>query len=545
MDKKIALISFLSNRKDGFTAVLLIVATLTVGLAWVLASPVGSSPDEDYHMGSIWCPPPVESSGCRTGVDAEGASGVYVPALVRDASKCYAFHAEISAACMSGIPSDGLVLTTRVDHGEYPPYYYRFMHIFVGPDVTRSILVMRVVNVVLAVAASSVALLISSGVERRRWAAAIALSVVPLGLFLIASVNPSSWAVTGIAVLVLAMDALLKASKRLALSVASLTVMGGAVMAAGARVDGALYVILTLVVMSIVHGVRSYSVRSRILAPVLAAAFAGWSFLNAGSGGFSVTSGVAASESPFNVLYRNILELPNFLLRLYSDLGWLDTSMPPLVRVTMGFLAATMVMIGITQLNLRKSVALLIAGGAIVMLPLIVAQRGLVLLSAVDYPQPRYVLPLAAVLLFVALAPGRASVVIARPQRVSMYLLLVGAHSLALLTNIRRYTSGVGGGASLSNVQWWWPAGPGPFTLWGLASLAFAIAALVLLMSHDPVAVSSEARLAPKPRRALSTPIVLPNARGGEAVLNIAAVSTVKDVAPDGGDPRPLGPGVA
>ena len=23
--------------------------------SWVLASPVGSSPDDDYHMASIWC----------------------------------------------------------------------------------------------------------------------------------------------------------------------------------------------------------------------------------------------------------------------------------------------------------------------------------------------------------------------------------------------------------------------------------------------------------------------------------------------------------
>ena len=55
---------------------IVVIAAAVAGLAWAISSPIGSSPDEDYHLASIWCPPPVESSGCRVQMDAQGTTTV-------------------------------------------------------------------------------------------------------------------------------------------------------------------------------------------------------------------------------------------------------------------------------------------------------------------------------------------------------------------------------------------------------------------------------------------------------------------------------------
>ncbi len=496
------MIAAIKRNAGTLTGIGLVLAAFIVGLAWCLASPIGSSPDDDYHMASIWCPPPIASSGCVTGTDAEGVSGVVVPALLRDSSACYAFHAEVPADCMSAVSTTETVLSTRVDQGAYPPYYYRFMHLFVGADVTVSILLMRLVNVCLAVALGTLALLVADAASRGGWGFALIGSLVPLGLFLVASVNPSSWAITGIAVLALSMNTLLTAARAQAIAASSVLVVVGSVMAAGSRVDAAIYVILTVGALSILHGLGAYAKWSRLAAPILSILLAAWSFVAIGATG--VPSGGVSRDpalTPLGVLTRNILEFPDFFLRLFSNLGWMDTIMPPLVRVTAGLVAGSLLVIGLGRLNLRKAVALLAVGVPIVALPLVMAQRQLLLLSGGDFPQPRYVLPLLPVLIFIALTPTGAPVPFGRGQRTAVWALIVAAQTVGLLTNIRRYTTGVGGGGTPAlEAQWWWPIGPGPLTLWALGSLAFAAAAAGLL-GRAPSHSREALRTGPPPAR--------------------------------------------
>ena len=72
-------------------------------------------------------------------------------ARVVDAEKCFAFDGDVSAGCVAGIP-DEMVATDRVNAtaGLYPPVYYRTMAFLVGPDIERSVLVMRLFNAALA-----------------------------------------------------------------------------------------------------------------------------------------------------------------------------------------------------------------------------------------------------------------------------------------------------------------------------------------------------------------------------------------------------------
>src|SRR5665647_789409 len=103
---------------------IVVIAAAVAGLAWAISSPIGSSPDEDYHLASIGCPPPVESSGCRVQTDAQGTTTVALNARVVAAPACYAFHPDTSAACIWAIPADMTVNDGRYDRGEYPVGFY-------------------------------------------------------------------------------------------------------------------------------------------------------------------------------------------------------------------------------------------------------------------------------------------------------------------------------------------------------------------------------------------------------------------------------------
>ena len=49
------------SRRPAVVGGLLLILMLLTGLGWAVSSPVESSPDDNYHLGSIWCPRP---AGC-------------------------------------------------------------------------------------------------------------------------------------------------------------------------------------------------------------------------------------------------------------------------------------------------------------------------------------------------------------------------------------------------------------------------------------------------------------------------------------------------
>ena len=51
-----------ASRRPALLGGLLLVLMLLTGLGWAVSSPLESSPDEDYHLGSIWCPRPADGS---------------------------------------------------------------------------------------------------------------------------------------------------------------------------------------------------------------------------------------------------------------------------------------------------------------------------------------------------------------------------------------------------------------------------------------------------------------------------------------------------
>lgn len=466
--------------------------------SWAFASPVGASPDDDYHMASIWCAGGTNEL-CQQG---HTASERKVPYELISASNCYAFRPTVSASCPTA-PITDLRNTSRGNFdGSYPPVFYTTMSMFAGPDIPVSILLMRVFNALLFV--GGVTALFFLLPRRRRgpflWGGLIAL--VPLGMFIIPSVNPSSWAVLSGATLWIALLAYFRSDTRLRQIASGVLAVLFTAMGAGARSDSAVYACVAIGVVIILTFERSkqYAVRAILPAALVLVAVA---FFLA-SGQSSVVDPGTAPGSP-SLASQARLTLANLVLLpgLFSGalgttgLGWLDTAMPASVWVSTLAVFFALVFWGLQKLGRRKSFAVILVFTCLMLIPVYVLVKDGVTVGA--GVQPRYVYPLLIMLGGLALLGfARDDLGLGRLQLGIVVALLTIANSVALHTNIRRYVTGIdGAGLNLDkNIEWWWQMPISPMVVWIFGSIAFGIAMLGIYAYARRTAVT-EVEMAP------------------------------------------------
>lgn len=447
--------------------------------AWALASPVGASPDDDYHLTSIWCGQGLRDGLCEAG-DADDERRV--PSRLLEAPSCFAFNPEQSASCPLS-PSEVLVSTNRGNFsGDYPPVFYGVMSVFVGPDVEASVIAMRLANAAIFVGVlTTLALLLP---RRFRLGAVLPFTIgaVPLGMFLVPSVNPSSWAVLSALGLWIAVVGVVRAEekwRRIALSVFALLL---ALIGAGARSDAAVYAGIAVMVALVVTFQRSRRWFFAAGLGVAIAMVAAVSFLTSGQS--SAIAGDAAPAGGLGSLIANIVLLPSLWVGSFGTwgLGWLDTALPPLVWVGSIIAVASLLFSGLRRMTLRKGLALGLTFAALAVIPLYILHVGGVTVGAAV--QPRYIYPLLLLLMGLVLWDRDATrILFTRLQWIVLGTLLISANAVALHTDIRRYVTGVDqNGPDLeAALEWWWSLAFGPTWVWLAGSIAFA-AAIVLVV---------------------------------------------------------------
>lgn len=478
-------------------ALCVVVATLFAGVAWSVSSPIGSSPDEDFHMASMWCPPPLETSGCPAVTENGRIVGVYLPEYIAQPN-CFAFHPRRTGECQEALSRTKLVVTKRVDNGNYPGPYYRFAHLFVGGDPDASVLGLRLFNLAACVSLIGSAITLCPRRLRPAIGWALAASVVPMGMFLVPSINPSSWAFTGITTFWIAGIAMARAVNRWVFGWSTLLAASGAVMAAVARNDSIIALLLAVAAGTVLFG----KWRLLSLVHVWPRRTLGWAFMVIVTLGVAIWSYASSASSagipatperalrdPLQVFTNNMFEIlatPAGILGA-ANLGWSDTHMGQSVTFSTIAVAGFVFMVGLADLSLRKVLALLGIGGSFLLLPIYMLQQAMAYMG--DQVQPRYFLPLLPLLLAVALLRSdvRGSVNIRRGSAVVAWVLLVFAHTLALLTEVRRYAIGLYGPFwpdALPGWRYYLPWSPGG--LWMVGSIAFAIATSVLVWLARP-----------------------------------------------------------
>jgi hypothetical protein len=467
--------------------VLLALATLATLGSWALSSPVGSSPDDDYHLVSIWCASTSSADLCAPGSSAKSRE---VSSSLLTAP-CYAGDANISAKCQAdnGVFSHPkMVDSTRGNFtSKYPPVFYEVNGLLATNDVQASALSMRFLN-----------LLIFLGMGVALWFAAPrslraptglmwALTLVPLGLFIIPSNNPSSWALTGVAGAFISLLGFRVTTGRRKWVLAGLFGIS-AILAAGARADGAVYVGVAVVAVFAITwqrwNWRIFIVPAGILLvaagiflstrnPALTGA------VHVGLGAAELEAGIT-SRDPLLVLGSNIFKLPDIWAGAFGRfaLGWLDTGMPPLVWALAGTACAVVIFMRLHSLPVINRLVLIGIGVLLTAIPLYYLQIRLALVG--ESFQARYVLPLLILFVGVSLVKRTPEGQwLSRTQAVVLGVMLAVAQSVALYENLTRYVRGdnTGGGWNIDEDRaWWWEMPISPMMVWLVGTVAFAIA---------------------------------------------------------------------
>ncbi|WP_309615956.1 DUF2142 domain-containing protein [Salinibacterium sp.] len=455
-------------------------------ISWGLSSPVGSSPDDEFHLASIWCGQ--ENSRCAAG-ETPGERMVS-PELLIDAV-CYAYKPGVSAECQGedfGSTPGQLIESDRGNFSAlYPPVFYAAMSLLAGSNVETSVMLMRIANAALFVGLMTTTFLLLP--QRRRltlvWASVI--TAVPLGMFIIPSTNPSSWAILSAALLWISLLGYFESTgkRKVGLAVVALV---AAVMGAGARADAALYAILAIALVMLITARRDAGYWIQAILPASLIAVAGLLYLTANQSA-ALTAGLPPVDggiglSPIGLIASNLLLVPSLWAGVFGswNLGWLDTALPPTVWIaTLGSFCAV-AYVGIGSKVRRKTLALAIVLAALWLVPTVVLVRTNALVGS--YVQPRYILPLMILLAGFALLQRRSTqdgsdtpLHLTSLQALVPVVALSVANSISLHTNIRRYVTGTDlSGVNLdTNHEWWWSIPTSPMFVWIVGSISFAL----------------------------------------------------------------------
>lgn len=427
--------------------------------AWALSSPVGSSPDDDYHLASIWCS--ATAGGCERHGDT-----VTVPAWTVKAPSCFAFHPEVPASCQNAAALAGTadVRAARANlTGSYPPGFYLALGLLAGPDVPTSVYAMRIADAILLVLVFALALGLAPPAVRQSGLLALLAVGGPLGWFLFASTNPSAWAVCGCAALAISLLGFLlheddgRAMRMLAPAALAL------LLCLGSRADAAGYAAVVVVGMTCASLLRRETPRRRrsiLLGASIALALAGGVALLAfGQASIGLGGGGAATSNPLGVDLRNVIDLPYLLLGSigFWGLGWLDTRMPIGVPILAALMLGGVLMLGFGRVPRWAQPGIALVAVALVALPLrVLHTRGY---GVGEFVQPRYMLPLLLAGVVLVLAPSAPSSMLrlTRLQLSGIVVTVLAVFAVGLLVNAQRYATGLADARfDVSSHATWW-----------------------------------------------------------------------------------------
>ncbi len=455
-------------------------------IAWAVSSPVGSSPDDDFHLPSIWCALGDREGLCQDAIQptervvSEEIAGV----------PCFAGDSAESAACAElgeGVKEAETLATGRVNSiaALYPPVFYFVLGLFASENIQLSVVLMRVFTSVLFVGIVGALYALLPRNRRSDLLLPLFVTLVPLGLFVVASTNPSSWALLSAGTLWIALVGFFETNgwRRIGLGAVSVIV---AVLGAGARSDAAAFVVVAAGIASVLsfHANRRYLIS--LILPVALSVMAVLFYLSGSQSeaAFEGVNGVppATIDTIVVLVLKNFLEIPALWAGVFGTwgLGWLDTDLPAAVWFAGIGIFSVAVAFGLRSLSRRKATALLLAFFTITAVPMVLLVQSQAFVG--EYIQPRYILPALMIFAGVALfGPGASAV---RPSNLQLAVgigALSLANSVSLYTNLRRYVTGddlIWPNLNAA-VEWWWNAGVSPMMVWMIGSCAF-VAVLVI-----------------------------------------------------------------
>ena len=479
---------------------------------WALSTAVGGAPDDDYHLSSMWC---TSFSGPDCEIDPTG-QGVMIPPPLLVASYCLYHNSQQSAGCQPFLDGTDPREDFAFGHNNpsrslYPNGFYMVGNLFKTDNIETTVVSIRLFNIAVFLSLLGALWLLLPTRLRVTLAWTWPIALLPLGMFLIPSTNPSSWAIIAVGTGWLALLGYLETNGWRSAGLAAIYLVA-LVLSVSSRVDSILFLGVASVLalwqapLTPRQLWRKTWVAIFPLGFVIARLITTPGNLERVIGGVN-TNGETLSTLPWAqsadtvlpgtfdwaLLWNNIWSVPGLWTGVFGgrplgSLGWLDTALPQIVGVGVGLVVIGLIFEAVRKPGARKAWSLAAVFGALWVIPVYLLQISGALAGA-EF-QPRYLVPFMVVVVGTIVLTSQGLPLIQDRFRLSaIAVALIVANAIALHTNLRRYTTGtlVQGFNLNSPREWWWGFLPdfiSPNVVWFVGALAFAVpvwAAFVVL----------------------------------------------------------------
>lgn len=232
---------------------------------WSFSNPLGSTPDEWFHVSSISCAYGSDSDHCIS-VD----EGALVGTIKVDKTSCvFRTYADVRRC---GEPSTETLL---LQNSNYPDTYYKVMNTALSLGDSRGFLFIRIFNGFFTALFFVIQILVTNPERRKAWLTGFTFTLTPMAVFLLSSIHPHAWVVIGCTNgWLFAITALTDKTTSLTnRCIAGLAWIVCGLMCLGSRYDGAVIFALTTIVGLVATQLkRDSSMRSIFLLSALIAA---------------------------------------------------------------------------------------------------------------------------------------------------------------------------------------------------------------------------------------------------------------------------------
>lgn len=481
--KKLKLSKLVRNiRKFGRSSVLVSIAFFVLLLTWVVASPPGASNDDNTHLPSSYC-----GLGLRDGLcESSSTPGArMVPRGIAEISKCFwPERPENPGRCVTEFElrkSTQLVDSTLTNNTNlYPKIFYATNALLASSNLQGSIYLMRSLNALVFLLLFMLCYLVIDTHRRPLFLFSFLLCSIPTGFYIIGSNNPLSWGISSVATFWILYSQFWRTRSKLRL-VAALGTCLSLLTAVGSRADAALYVALSSVIVCFVvwqdlnkrNRIRLILTTLSLVVVSLHFAFSVHQSHVIGTG-FQNDVGIRV---PRDVFFYNFRYLPELILGPFGygrmgTLGWINTSIPPIVGLPVVALLFVLVFFAMVEVAALQRWGLIVLLFTLFSLPLYVLQKDLNQVG--EYVQPRYFYPLIYVLIgMCALLPDFRALLRRRGVISSLLAFYLVIYSLSFWWVVQDHSTG---NANISGfpVAWWLQSIPNPTSTWVISVLSFS-----------------------------------------------------------------------
>ena len=479
---------------------------------WALSTAVGGAPDDDYHLSSMWC---TSFSGPDCEIDPTG-QGVMIPPPLLVASYCLYHNSQQSAGCQPFLDGTDPREDFAFGHNNpsrslYPNGFYMVGNLFKTDNIETTVVSIRLFNTAVFLSLLGALWLLLPTRLRVTLAWTWPIALLPLGMFLIPSTNPSSWAIIAVGTGWLALLGYLETNGWRSAGLAAIYLVA-LVLSVSSRVDSILFLGVASILALWQAPLTPRQLWRKTWVAIFPLGFVTARLITTPGnlerviGGVN-TNGETLSTLPWAqsadtvlpgtfdwaLLWNNIWSVPGLWTGVFGgrplgSLGWLDTALPQIVGVGVGLVVIGLIFEAVRKPGARKAWSLAAVFGALWVIPVYLLQISGALAGA-EF-QPRYLVPFMVVVVGTIVLTSQGLPLIQDRFRLSaIAVALIVANAIALHTNLRRYTTGtlVQGFNLNSPREWWWGFLPdfiSPNVVWFVGALAFAVpvwAAFVVL----------------------------------------------------------------